>query len=51
MLYKNSESNSVYNVNKSLTIHQRNLKFLMIETFKTKNNVNPAFMNSIIAAN
>ena len=51
MLYKDSESNSFYIVNKSLTIHQRNLKLLMIETVKTKNNVNLAFMKSIIATN
>ena len=36
-------------VNKSLTIHQRNLQLLMTEIFKTKNNVNPIFMKDIFA--
>ena len=36
-------------VNKSLTIHQRNLQLLMTEIFKTKNNLNPIFMKDIFA--
>ena len=46
----NSEKNSgdnYCNPNKSLTIHQRNLHLLMIETFKTKNNLNPTFMKDM----
>ena len=46
----NSENNSVNNYcnpNKSLTIHQRNLQLLMIEIFKTKNNLNPTFMKDV----
>ena len=43
---KDSGNNSV---NKSLTIHQRNLQLLMIEIFKTKNNLNPTFMKDIFA--
>ena len=45
-----SEKNSVNyycNPNKSLTIHQRNLQLLMIEIFKTKNNLYPTFMKDI----
>ena len=48
----NSENNSVNNYcnpYKSLTIHQRNLQLLMIEIFKTKNNLNPAFLKDIFA--
>ena len=43
---KDSGSNSV---NKSLTIHQRNLQLLAIEIFKTKNNINPTFMKDVFA--
>ena len=46
----NSENNSVNNYcnpNKSLTIHQRDLQLLMIEIFKTKNNLNPTLMKDI----
>ena len=43
---KDSGNNSV---NKSLTIHQRNLQLLMIEIFKTKNNLTPTFMKDIFA--
>ena len=48
----NSENNSVNNSctpHKSLTIHERNLHLLMIEIFKTKNNLNPTFMKDIFA--
>ena len=41
--------NSVNSLNKSLTIHQRNLQLFMIEVFKTKNNLNPAFMEDIFS--
>ena len=37
-------------VNNSLTIHQCNLQLLMIEIFKTKNNLTPIFMKDIFAA-
>ena len=43
---KDSGSNPV---NKSLTIHQRNLQLLAIEIFKTKNNINPTFMKDVFA--
>ena len=39
--------NNYCNYNKSLTVHQRNLQLLMIEIFKTKNNLNPTFMKDI----
>ena len=32
---------------RSMAVHQRNLQFLMIEMFKTKNGLNPAFMREI----
>ena len=32
---------------KSVTIHTKNLQTLMIEIFKTQNNMNPSFMNEI----
>ena len=35
------------NLNKSLTIYQRNLQLLMIELFKTKNKHIPTFMKDI----
>ena len=43
MVCNDNENNSVNNhcnLNKSLTIYQRNLQSLMIEIFKTKNNFN-----------
>ena len=48
----NSRYNSVNtycNLNKSLTIHQRNLQWLMIEIFKTKKNLYPTFVKDIFA--
>ena len=47
----NSVNNSMNNYcidKKSLTVHQRNLQLLMIEIFKTKNNLNPTFMKDIL---
>ena len=32
---------------KYMTIHQHNLQLLMVEIFKTKNNLNPTFMKDI----
>ena len=32
---------------KYVTIHQHNLQLLMVEIFKTKNNLNPTFMKSM----
>ena len=43
------KDSGINSVNKSLTIHQRNLQLLMIEIFKTKNNLNPTFMKDIFA--
>ena len=37
------------NVDSSVTTHQRNLQLLMIEIFKTKNDLNPTFMKDIFA--
>ena len=50
----NSENNSANNYcspNKSLTIHQRNLQLLLIEIFKSKNNLNPTFMKDVFTEN
>ena len=33
-----------------MTIHQHNLQLLMVEIFKTKNNLNPIFMKYIFTA-
>ena len=44
---ENKSVNNYYNLHKSLTIHQCNLQLLMIEIFKTKNNLNPTFMKDI----
>ena len=44
--YNNSGNNSV---NKSLTIHQRNLQLLMTKLFKIKNKLNPIFMKDIFS--
>ena len=38
----NTSVNTCCNLNKSLTIHQRNLQLLMMEIFKTKNNFSTA---------
>ena len=43
----NNSMNNYCNYNKSLTVHQCNLQLLMIEIFKTKNNLNPTFMKDI----
>ena len=34
----------------SVTVHQRNLQLLMIEIYKTRNNLNPSFMKQIFEA-
>ena len=46
---KDSGNDFVNNVNTSVTTHQRNLQLLMIEIFKTKNDLNPTFMKDIFA--
>ena len=42
---RNNAVNKYWNVNKYLTIHQRNL--LVMEIFKTENNLNSNFMKDI----
>ena len=46
---KDGGNDFVNNVNSSATTHQRNLQLLMIEIFKTKNDLNPTFMKDIFA--
>ena len=48
MVCKDSESGLADLKNKYGTIHQHNLQLLMIEIFKTKNNLNPTFMKKIL---
>ena len=35
------------NIDKSVTIHQRNLQYLLIEIYKVKKGISPAIMNEI----
>ena len=35
----------------SVTVHQRNLRLLMVEIYKTKENLNPEFMKDIFITN
>ena len=35
------------NINKSVTIHQRNLQYLLIEIYKVKKGISPTIMNEI----
>ena len=46
---KDSGNDFVTKVNSSITTHQRILQLLMIEIFKTKNDLNPTFMKDIFA--
>ena len=48
MVCKDSESGLADLKTKYGTIHQHNLQLLMIEIFKTKNNLNPKFMKKIL---
>ena len=34
----------------SVTVHQKNLQLLMIESYKTRNTLNPSFMKQIFEA-
>ena len=44
---KDSGNDFLNAVNNSVTTHQRNLQLLMIEIFKTKNDLNPTFMKDV----
>ena len=46
---KDSGNDLVNSVNSSATMHKRNLQLLMIEIFKTKDDLNPTFMKGIFA--
>ena len=47
--YQDSESSleALMENDRSITVHQRNLQYLMTEMYKTKNGLNPAFMREI----
>ena len=49
IVYKDYESTfqQLVKQNKSLSIHQRNLKILASEIFKTKNSLNPVIMEDV----
>ena len=50
--YKDYESsfNTLLEKNTSVTIHTKNLQNLMIEIFKTKENINPPFMKELFVS-
>ena len=52
IVYKNSRANykTLLKLDNAVSIHQRNLQYLMIELYKTKNNLNPSFMSEIVEA-
>ena len=53
IIHKDSTSNfeSLLIKNNSVSIHQRNLQLLLIEIYKTVNNLNPSFMAEVFVAN
>ena len=42
-----SEFEILLHNNKKISVHMKNLQFLMIEIYKTKSNLNPSFMKEI----
>ena len=48
LVCKDSESEQAELKKKYGTIHEHNLQLIMIEIFKTKNNLNPTFMKNIL---
>ena len=49
IVYKNSHADyeSLLKLDNAVSIHQRNLQYLMIEIYKTKRSPNPSFMSEI----
>ena len=49
IVYRDTESSfdELLAKDNSVSVHQRNLQLLMIEIYKTKNNLNPSFMEDI----
>ena len=49
---KNSHADyeTLLELDNEVPIHQRNLQYLMIEIYKTNNNLNPSFMSEIFEA-
>ena len=49
IVYKDSHADyeALLTLDNAVSIHQRNLQYLMIEIYKTKHNLNPSFMNEI----
>ena len=52
IVYKNSHADyeTLLKLDNAVSIHHRNLQYLMIETYKTKNNLNPSFTSEIFEA-
>ena len=52
IVYKNSHADyeTLLKLDNAVSIHQRNLQYLMIEIYKTKKNLNPSFMSEIFEA-
>ena len=52
IVYENSHADyeTLLKLDNAVPIHQRNLQYLMIEIYKTKNSLNPSFMSEIIEA-
>ena len=50
--HKNSHADyeTLLKLDNAVSIHQRNLQYLMIEIYKTKKNLNPSFMSEIFEA-
>ena len=49
IVYKDSHADyeALLTLDNAVSIHQRNLQYLMIEIYKTKHNLNPTFMSEI----
>ena len=49
IVYKDSHADyeALLSLDNAVSIHQRNLQYLMIEIYKTKHNLNPSFMSEI----
>ena len=51
-MYKNSHAGceTLLKLDNAVSIHQRNLQYLMIEIYKTKTSLNPSFMGETFEA-